>query len=370
MIAVETIQFNHSPGASTDAMNIRRDAAQPVTLPEWRRFACVMPEDSPAAYSIVDTSGNTITIQVSLSCNDPAVQTARVRVPQHVKEETVHFVAGKAGPLAFELIHPPVSHGRAGVWDLAWEWEYRVPGLAHHWHRMNTTRHRIYAVLRVPTAPWMQLPFTAANTQLPWTDALNYACSWAWGALSEDEAARFVTENVYALGPAVVQYDCPGGGASHYSASGFDLTAFIDRMRGGFGNGFYVNCSDCATIVSTFANLVGCDLWQSRMGFSFQLNPLLAIGSSVWQTACGWGGFFYHEVAWENACTAADDVWDGCLEVNGSPNPTGPPFVPMLPSDLEFGNPGQLLYRGRLASPAGQPNCQPQPATRQRRAVS
>ena len=54
-----------------------------------------------------------------------------------------------------------------------------------------------------------------------------------------------------------------------------------------------------------------------------------------------------------------------CLEVNGSPNPTGPPFVPLLPCDLQF-----LPYRDRLASPAGQANCQPQPGTRQRRAVT
>src|SRR5439155_18829125 len=84
---------------------------------------------------------------------------------------------------------------------------------------------------------------------------------------------------------------------------------------GGPGLGKYVNCSDCATIVSTFANAVGCDLWQSRMGYGFGLNPLLAIGFNVWQTACGWGSFSYHEVAWKDGCTANDPVWDACLQV-------------------------------------------------------
>ena len=27
----------------------------------------------------------------------------------------------------------------------------------------------------------------------------------------------------------------------------------------------------------------------------------------------GWPGFSYHEVAWEAACTANDDVYDACL---------------------------------------------------------
>ena len=370
MIAVETIEFNHDPGAAThDAMNIRKNATQSVTLPEWRRFACINPEDSPAAYSVASTKGHPITIHVSLSCTDPAIHSAEIRVPHHVKVENVHFTGGVSGVVPFELIDPPVTHGRVGVWDLDWRWEYRVPP-HHHWHHLADTRHRIYVVLDLPTAPWDQTPFTGANLQIPWVEALSYACHWAHGATSKDEAKRRITESVYALGPGVVQYDCPGGGASHYSAGNFDCTAFLDLLKGGLGNGIYVNCSDCATILSTFANLVGCDLWQSQMGYGFDLNPLLAIGSSVWQTACGWGGFSYHEVAWENACTAADDVWDACLKVNGSPNPTtGPPFVPLLPCDLEFGNPGQLLYRGRLATPVGQPNCQPQPASRQRRAI-
>jgi hypothetical protein len=130
-----------------------------------------------------------------------------------------------------------------------------------------------------------------------------------------------------------------------------------------------VNCSDCASIVSTFANALGCDLWQSRMGWFFGLNPMLGIGSSVWQPACGWTSFSYHEVAWEGNCLAANDVYDACLQVDGDADPTAAPHVPLLPQDLRFGNPGDLLYRDRLATPAGRPNCNPQPATRQRRKV-
>ena len=170
---------------------------------------------------------------------------------------------------------------------------------------------------------------------------------------------------MYALGPGVVQYDCPGGGSSHYSASGFDCTAFIDLLDGGLGNGIYVNCSDCATIVSTLVDVLGCDLWQSRMGYGFPLYPILAIGSTQWQTACGWSSFNYHEVPWEGACTSTDDVWDACLELNGANNPAGPAFVPLLPCHLVFGT----QYVDRL-SPAGLPVCQPKPSTRQRRTVS
>ena len=317
-------------------------------------------------------------IRVTLSCTDPDVHNAEIRVPGHVRERTVNFPAitggtgGAAalaptttGPEFFALIDPPAAHGRVAVRDVDWSWEYRIPP-DQDWHRMATpTRHRLYTVLDVPNAPWSQNPFSSANTQMPWVSALDYACLWADGARTEHEISRLITENVYALGPTVMQYDCPGGGATHYSNPSFDLTAFLDRLRGGLGNGRYVNCTDCATIVSTFANLVGGDLWQSQMGYGFELNPLLAIGSSTWQTACGWASFFYHEVAWNGGCTATDDLWDACLEVNRAANPTGPPFVSLLPCDLEF-----LPYRDRLASPAGLAKCQPRPRTRQRRDVT
>jgi hypothetical protein len=369
VLAVEAIKFNHDPGAATaDALNIRKNAAQFITVPEWRRFISVNPEDSRAAYAAAKTAGKTITIQVSLSSTNLALASAEVRVKHHVKSRKVNFVNGQSGFVSFKLENPPSAHGKAGIWDLDWHWEYRR-GPKHRWHRFATTRHRIYVLLDVPTAPWQQAPYNSGNTQLPWTDVLDFACRWAAGAKTKDKAAALITQNVYALGPAIITYDCPGGGSSHYSGGNFQCTAFLDRLRGGLGNGIYVNCSDCATFVSTFANALGCDLWQSRMGFGFDLNQMLGIGSSVWQTCCGWISFNYHEVAWEAGCTAADDVFDACLQVDGDANPLAAPHVPLLPQDLKFGNPGDLLYRDRLATPAGRPNCNPQPGTRQRRMV-
>lgn len=369
MIAIETITFNHDPAAAThDAINIRKNAGETVHIPEWRRFISVNPEDAPAAYAIEPTKVNTVTILVSLSSTDPGIAFVEVRVEHHVRARPVNFVNGNSGPIIFELIDPPTARGQVGLDDLTWHWQYRLSP-HHNWHRFDTTRHRVYTLFAVPTAPWQQAPFNAANTQVPWTEVLDYACRWADGATSQDMAAALVTQAVYGLGPSIVTYDCPGGGSSHYSFPDFDCTAFVDRLRGGVGNGIYVNCSDCATIVASFANVLGCDLWQSKMGWGFALNELLAIGSTVWQTACGWPGFSYHEVAWEAACTANDDVFDACLRVDGDSDPTGPPRVPLLPQDLRFGNPGDLLYRDRLATPAGRPSCNPQPATRQRRFV-
>jgi len=369
MIFIEAIKFNGNPtSVSHDAVNIRQNAAHFVAVPEWRRFISVNPEDSRVAYAIAPTLGKSLYIDVALGSTDPGVAFVEVRVEHDVKARPVNFINGESGFVTFELLAPPTRHGHVGIWDVEWHWEYRS-GPHHPWRHFTTTRHRIYVVLDAPTLPWKQAPYNSANTQLPWTDVLDYACRWAEGATSKDMAAALVTQDVYALGPTLITYDCPGGGGSHYSWGSFDCSAFIERLKGGVGNGIYVNCSDCATFVSTFANVLGCDLWQSRMGWGFALNQLLAIGSNTWQTACGWSGFSYHEVAWEGACTAGNDVYDACLQVDGDADPTAAPHVALLPQDLRFGNPGDLLYRDRLATPAGRTSCNPQPATRQRRVV-
>lgn len=405
-IQLLAIKFNHDPNsASADALNLRRNATAFVDVPEWQAGVSVRPEDSPAAYSIEDTRGHTITIQARLFRSLPAPHKPRpievraldavvdppgpagclgwlVRLIRaliraiagnvlgEVKARVVAFPpSGDSGFVAFELQNLRLWDVGVGVRTTHWRWQYREG--AGPWTDFASTEHRIYSVLAAPTAPWQQLPYGPANTQLPWTDVLEHACRWALLRTDRDGAAGAVTSAVFQLGPGTVTYDCPGGGASHYSWGSFDCTAFLDRLAGGAGNGIYVNCSDCATIASTFANSLGCDLWQSRMGWYFDLNPILAIGSNTWQTACGWSGFSYHEVAWKAACDVNDPVFDACLKVDGDADPTAadPNHLPLLPVNLRFGNPGDGDYRDRLATPAGRPNCDPQPATRTRRAV-
>jgi hypothetical protein len=269
----------------------------------------------------------------------------------------------------FELQNVQIWSAGIGVRNITWNWQVRLQS-ADPWTDFATSQHRIYTVLEVPKSPWQQTPFPH-NTQLPWTEVLEYACDWASGKTDLDSAATEVTRRIYGLGSSILEYDCPGGGGTHYAFPDFNCTAFLERLRGGTGAGRYVNCSDCATIVSTFANILGCDLWQSRMGNGFDLNPILGIGSSTWQTACGWSGFSYHEVAWKGACTSSEEVFDACLQVDGDIDPTAPPHTPHLPANLRFGNTGDGQYRDRLAAdtPTGRPNCQPRPGTRTRRQI-
>lgn len=440
-VQLTSIEFNHDPNSDrNDAINIRKDANEMITVPEWRRGLSLVPSDSLAAYALEPTRGRTLTIRASFVRTDPALRSVQVRaIPvmttnfpewyplfllqqylatpffyypyslylfilayaQYVNDlvtspvsnvlgsvaaRTVNFQAnGQSGPTLFELENVRLWDLGAGIHTLTWQWQWRLDTNSF-WIDLEKTSHKIYSLLSVPNLPWEQLPYRADNTQLPWTDVMEFSCGWALGTTSIEEAGSRVTQNIFAMGPVTMEYDCPGGGVSHYTnvfltAQGlrnfFNCTAFLELLGGEVGNGRYVNCTDCATFVSTFANVLGCDLWQSRMqppndsaAFFFPTNQMVAIGSLQFSQPCGfWPGFAYHEVAWTDRCTSADQVYDACLGVNGGPHPATAPRRFLLPADMLFGLPGDGQYRDRLASPGGRELCEPRPTTRVRRIV-
>lgn len=400
-VALIAIAFNHAAdGATPDALNIRRNATLPVPLPEWQRGASFSAADSLAAYAIEQLQARPITIWARFASLLPQVRAAQIRAVQpplpwlnpgtapfqpwqgwlqarinvlgEVAPQTVSFGAGgDSGWVPFTLQHTRLATCGVGVHQVRWHWQYRL-ALLDPWRDFTVSEHTIYTVLRTPRAPWLQQPMNAANTQLPWTEALDIACRWANGARDADEAAAAITRTVFALGAGLLSYDCAIGAAA-YAFEVFLLTEFIERLRGGLGRGPYVNCSDCAAAVATFANVLGADLWESRMGGPFTgllgyfpVNPVRTIGSASWGLPCGWWpGWTFHEVAWSGDCNAADSVFDGCLQLDALP----PHRVALTPAHLRFGHAGEWTYRDLLVAPEGRALCEPVPLARQRRPV-
>jgi hypothetical protein len=401
-VTIDAIQFNHDPNSITnDAINIRKNISSPVLFPEWQNGICTVPEDSLAAYCIKETQGNTITIKASFTLSHISSSMISIRaidpnknppggsgcmgviakllfqffnaiagnVLGEVEKKDITTVSGSTGFISFNLINSTIGKSGIGIHTTTWLWQYSIDG-RKTWTDITTTQHRIYILLETPKTPW---DLTPGSQQNPWTDVLNYSCSWAALANNADDAASGITSNVFNLGPSTLIYDCPNGGSTHYTGgSSFFCTQFIDRLKGGLGNGQYVNCTDCGTIVSSFSNILGCDLWSSRMGgLHFDLNAINAIGYNNW-ISCGWSGFSYHEVAWKNNCTEADAVFDGCLQVDGDADPTTAPHTPLLPANINFGTCTSNEYRWRLSPPgaSGCDACSPQPGTRIRRTIA
>ena len=393
-LRLEAVKFNHDPDSATeDAINIRRNETVPVRVPEWRRGLSVNPADSPAAYALCETRGNTLTIQAKFTCADPSVQAVEVRavdarmtfpspgsgllnllawlarpllrrmnrnVLGEVRQKFVFPCEGETEFETFELADVSIWASGVGLHDIAWRWQYRLTP-SSPWTDFEVSTHRIYTILRSPTGPWEQDPFADSNTQLPWAEVLDYACNWAAGARDPDEAAARVTRRMNDLGPAVLMFDLLCKGSAYYTTdTKFDCTGFLERLRGGIGKGQYVNCTDCATIVSTFANVVGCDLSQSSMVLDFRLNPHRKIGVPGWVS----GGFTFHTVAWEGECLENDELFDASLQVDSDGDFSN--LEPLVATNMRFGVIGEQGYRFRLVPRSDECVCVPSKVKKRR----
>ena len=229
-VQLESIAFNYDSSAhSNDALNIRRNATQAVTVPEWRSGVSVTADDSPAAYSLADVQGNMVSIQVELRRTDPTPDCVEVRAldinaaggclylilvalglgkfikpgPRSllgaVRSQCVCFGSNNlTGPVLFNLTHHRLNSAGVENSITMWRWQYRVLPFGA-WQDFGITQHRTFAVLHAPTAPWQQMPSGSGNTQLPYVDLLKYVCTWAKGAHTANGAAAAVTKAIYAF---------------------------------------------------------------------------------------------------------------------------------------------------------------------------
>ncbi|WP_457355442.1 hypothetical protein [Roseateles sp. P5_D6] len=382
---VTALLFDHGRGQPQVAtLPLRYDSLQPVLLPEWK-WGQLTP--AVAAYAI-DRLGPSASVQVRFFATPDVPRTLEIRalaeapgrgpmpfapLAGDMAPQTVTFDAHGESPWnSFSFDTGALRTGGVDCATLQWRWQARGHATAP-WLDAGVTQQRLYALLSAPSSPWETMPADPGNPALPRTDMLDVACLWARGARDASQAAARITEAVNRLGGTTLTYDALVG-APHYTVLGvsrFLCDAFLERLRGGAGAGPLVNCSDCATIVSTFANLVGADLWQSKMGLvgpGFRLNPLLSIGSRTWSTLHG--GFTFHEVAWTGNCTENDSVYDACCHLDGDLDPAAPPRLPLLPMGLRFGSPGDAGYRDRIALHDDREVCAPQPTLRVRRTVA
>jgi hypothetical protein len=284
VIRITHIKFNFDDTAhSADALNIRVDRMHEVEVPEWNQ-RMFLPVHSKAAYALEPTRNRTIFIQCRFEIT-PSLSTGTVRargggILGAIDALTIRFVNGVSSDLSHggdpEFVQIPLRHQRFdGITrsDIRWDWSYRCPS-SQQWVDMDEpTLHRIYVVLDVPPAPWSQ-----TDLQIyPWTRALDYAIVRN-GIADPSEAAALVVQRVNG---EPLQYDIWGGRPFYWNPSGPSGTFNIDAWLGGFTEGPIVNCYDCASAVTTFSNVLGCQLtYQFHDSFGC-LNPVFPIGRGL-----------------------------------------------------------------------------------------
>jgi hypothetical protein len=383
------IRFNYSPGTdAVNALSIRQNFTATVATPEWVKGNTV-PQSSPAAYAITAVAGKVITIQASFAVNPGEPVTVDIRADGGgvlgAIDPTTLNVSGASGPqfVTLSLAHHRIGPSGILRQDIQWDWFCKATDGT--WTPIGSSSHRIYVVLDTPSLPWLQSQIPpASSTQLPWADALDHACLWAAGKQNPLEAATAITQAVNSsLG---LTYDTSHG-ASKYTqkvnnSSWFLCTAFLAFLnQQPESKGNIVNCTDCATIVSSFANLLGCQLSAAVMASpgGFLCNKIIAIGGgATWDYPFPPANrFSYHEVAWTGGFGYGDQIFDACLLADNSSNPwdwtISVSHVPSLPANEVFAVQGDAPnlpipapvsaagYRERLAqnSDAGIGRCVP-----------
>ncbi|MBX3269552.1 MAG: hypothetical protein KF729_04795 [Sandaracinaceae bacterium] len=249
--------------------------------------------------------------------------------------------------LRFESTRSPVP--AVGRYDVAYGWRFEARrGPSAPWTPIPgrfTTTHRLYGLVAAPTFGRPEVPHRA------WVDVVDRVAGWVDGASADADAvgARIVEGIYYELG---LSYDRQSG-ASHYTnhPGGFERATFeLSRFRD-LANGAVINCSDAASIVSTYANMVGIDLRyhiiQHRTRTQFELHYLAAIGFDFAASPflSGRSAFRYHAIVGPPDTR----VLDATLALDGDTDPSRPPHEVLLVQGL-----AQADYLARLTPEADQ----------------
>jgi hypothetical protein len=113
--------------------------------------------------------------------------------------------------------------------------------------------------------------------------------------------------------------------SSGFNGGHFQFSAYLARK-----NGDIVNCSDCASILSAYANMLGVPLDYTIILHDFSLGQIEAIGVDSF-TNCPFGpsgcGFSYHAVTTDDD---AATIWDATLALDGDLDPAHAPSTELL----------------------------------------
>ncbi len=306
-IALAAVKFHHSD-ASYTLDKLRLDKESYVPVPEWtsQRTDC-----SYTAY-IMDKISGDIIVKASFETNRPLTATVKCidksegRLLGDSNEVVVVAPGGRTPYYDFVFSQHQLTSGGVQSIDIELSWEgvivtdgqgTNLAGGSGEGDLLETT-HRFYTLASTPNPPWGDVTPSVA--------VYDYAISWSPGCTTAPQIAEAITDSVYwSLG---LVYDVDGGGGPSFTYSKgerkeivgyFKLNEFINYLKNKKPEDKQlVNCSDCAAIVSTFANALGCNLSQKVMqGIkdNFKINPVILIGYDDWSIPFE-EGFGYHQV--------------------------------------------------------------------------
>ena len=292
VLNLKTITFNHDlTDATLSALNIRQNKDFETALPEYDSAIPRSAQQQCAAYAIVPTKGRAVFVRCQFTLPAHGVFEVRATGGGVLGKLDARVVAGAgAGTVSVDF---PLAHrnfGAVGRHDVIWRWLVRPKG-ASGWQTLVSTSHRIYLLLDIPGAPWVQ---TFGDKHCPWTDLLDHACAIASGARSEIAAAIAHVKAIYSN--YSLRYDIVSGAPRYgfgQTSGSFKLTnwiayvlqatppagtTFCQGSGEAYNNQWIVNCYDAAASLALMGKAVGARLDYYFHGPFGYLRFVLPIG--------------------------------------------------------------------------------------------
>jgi hypothetical protein len=329
-------------------LETRRDAAGAVHETDWsqRRAA----EGVPATVTIVGQPDPHDRLMIAVRLEGPYAG-LRVSLWAEAAHEAPVFrgvaraaLVGTSGcitpPVRCRVLAGDVASCGVGRYEIVWNWKCEFNGVTYD---AGTTCFTLYVVLAEPSGagPWYQPPAAIAGGDIPWTAALDWACTWAQGATAIEDAAAKITREVFALGTpsrtssglARFRYGNTNEFVCGETLEIFRLTAMLETLARPAGCGEPpVACMDCASLVSTFCNVLGGDAVVKRIvpvdAGNLDANIVMLIGGEVEVPR-----FRTHQVV---CLESTQSVFDGCLAIDAMPPPGQPPDLWQSPANLKL----------------------------------
>jgi hypothetical protein len=152
-LVLKTLTFDHDlSGATTSALNIRRNKDFETALPEYDSAIPRNAQEQCAAYAIAPTRNQAVFVRCVFE------------LPANTGFEVKASGGGVLGDLDAKAVGPssagtvtvdfPLAHRTftaVGRHDVSWQWWARPQG-TQNWQALVSTSHRIYLLLEVPSA--------------------------------------------------------------------------------------------------------------------------------------------------------------------------------------------------------------------------
>lgn len=302
-VRIEGISFQGHPGALPLLVNQRV-----IVPPEWRPGHQAHPAALAEPNPLV---GLPITVELSSDQPTGQVEVKAIRAGGSmgsVGDVRVFRVDFAGGTRVSVPCHATLSDNRVGVGTVHWQWQYDT---GSGWEDAGVSAHELAITIATPNPPWSVTPGETDRT-LPWWEVVRHAGTAAAGAQTVNDAATKLADHTFSA-PAY-QW-----GSSHVYATNafetpprFDCALFLRLLARDPNVTTLVDCSDLAAALSTFANVLGCNLKQVAINQFMIANPVVLAGHTKWR---GRNNFGVHEFT---VLESNRKVWDGCLKVSGN----------------------------------------------------